>query len=206
MNRILIVPFLIGVLTWPQNHGSYFPIKTATEGEGITAFEAKWFSEPLRRMKEPRLPESTGNIQAEVYRVMILPTWGNPIVVRAEKIEGVFQLSARRLDGQGGYDPGKLAESKDTKLSSADSQMLDALIQKLDFFQSPTKEEGINGMDGDETILEGVSKGRYHVIERWTATYKTGERGLNTLVELCKFLVDKSQLSARPQNKSHKLL
>lgn len=201
-----MVPFLIGALTLPQNHSSYFPIKTATEGEGVTAFEAKWFSEPLRRMKEPRLRESTSDMQAEVYRVMILPTWGNPIVVRAQKLEGIFQLSARRLDGQGGYDPGKLVESKDTKLNLADSQMLDGLIQKLDFFQSPTEEEGINGMDGDETILEGVSKGRYHVIERWTATYKTSERGLNTLLELSKFLLDRSQLSTRPQNKGHKLL
>jgi hypothetical protein len=35
---------------------SYFPIKTKAGGEGVTAFESKWYGKSLERMNEPRLP------------------------------------------------------------------------------------------------------------------------------------------------------
>jgi hypothetical protein len=95
---------------------SYFPIKTNAGGEGVTAFRSKWYGESLERMNEPRLPELVKDVKAEVYRIMILPSWGNPIVVRVQKHGELYSLSARRLDGQGGYDPGKLVEAKDIEL------------------------------------------------------------------------------------------
>lgn len=78
---------------------SYFPIKTKTGGDGVTKFEAKWYGESLKRMKEPRLPESSKDSSAEIYRFTILPTWGNSITVRVQKHGESYNLSARRLDG-----------------------------------------------------------------------------------------------------------
>jgi len=202
----LTISILFCVFAWAQDKSPYFPIKVGREGPGITKFEADWFSKSLERMKEPRLPELAKDVSSEVYRIMILPTWGNPIVVRAQKHEGIYVLSARRLNGQGGYDPGKLVEAKEAELSMEDSKTLEGLVHELSFFQLSTGEKGIVGMDGDESILEGVSKGRYHVITRWTATYKTDERGLKTFLDVCRFLVDKSTLSERPKNKGHKLI
>ena len=37
------------------------------------------------------------------------------------------------------------------------------------------------GFDGYYTILEGVNKGRYHLVERWAPSCRTSERGLNEL-------------------------
>ena len=186
---------------------SYFPIKTKAGSEGVTALEAKWYGEALARMKEPRLPDSAKDVTAEVYRMMILPTWGNPIVVRVQRHGKTFSLSARRLDGQAGYDPGKLVEAKNIDLSADESNELEVLVKNLNFFQLSTDEKGISGRDGEEWVLEGVSQGKYHVAQRWSASwYNSEKRGLTALLSFCKFLLDKSDLSQRPMNKGEKLI
>jgi hypothetical protein len=177
---------------------SYFPIKTKSGGEGVTAFESKWYGKSLERMSEPRLPGLAKDVNADLCRIMILPTWGNPIVVRVQRHGELYSLSARRLDGQGGYDPGKLVESKNSELSAEDSKTLEQLIQNVSFFQLPT-DDGVFGHDGDEWIMEGVSRGKYHVVVRWCAdSYDPEKRKLTAFLALCKFLLDKSALSGGP--------
>ncbi len=125
---------------------------------------------------------------------MILPTWGNPTVVRVQRHGDLYSLSARRLDGQGGYDPGKLIKARDIELGAKDSKSPATLIQNLNFFQLPT-EDGVTGLDGDEWIIEGVSQGKYHVIAGWCAdSYDPEKRKLAAFLALCKFLLDKSKL------------
>jgi hypothetical protein len=185
---------------------SYFPIRAKVRGEGVTEFESKWYGKSLERMNEPRLPGFAKDVNADVYRFMILPTWGNPIVVRVQRHEEFYSLSARRLNGQGGYDPGKLVEAKDIELGADDSKSLALLIQNLNFFQLPT-EDDVRGFDGDQWIVEGVSQGKYHVAVRWCAnSYAPEKRKLTTFLAFCNFLLDKSTLSERPKNKGHKLL
>jgi hypothetical protein len=177
---------------------SYFPIKTKSGGEGVTAFESKWYGKSLERMSEPRLPGLAKDVNANVYRIMILPTWGNPIAVRVQRHGELYSLSARRLDGQGGYDPGKLVESKNSELSTKDSKTLEQLIQNVSFFQLPTDDD-VFGHDGDEWIIEGVSQGKYHVVVRWCAdSHDSEKRKLTAFLALCKFLLDKSALSGGP--------
>jgi hypothetical protein len=184
---------------------SYFPIKTKAGGEGVTAFRSKWYGESLERMNEPRLPELVKDMKAEVYRIMILPNWGNPIAVRVQKHGELYSLSARRLDGQGGYDPGKLVESKDIELGAHDSKALGVLIQNLDFFQLPT-DDNVSGFDGDMWIIEGVSQAKYHVVQRWEApSIDPKKRKLTAFLALCGFLLEKSTLLERPETKGRKL-
>jgi hypothetical protein len=206
MKTILLVSLLCCATTFALADGSYFPIKTKAGSEGLTAFESEWYGKSLERMKEPRLPALVKDVNADVYRMMILPTWGNSIVVRVQRHGDLYSLSARRLDGQAGYDPGKLVEAKDIELSVDDSKTLGAIIQNLNFFQLSTGND-IYGHDGDEWIIEGVSQGKYHVVRRWCApSYNPEKRKLTAFLALCKFLLDKSTLSERPRNKGHKLL
>jgi hypothetical protein len=201
---------LISTLWWATAlafaDDSYFPIKTKAGGEGVSAFESNWYGKALERMNEPRLPGFTKDVNADIYRIMILPTWGNPIVVRVQRHGELYTLSARRLDGQGGYDPGKLVEAKNIELGADDSKTLAALIQNLNFFQLST-EDDVMGADGDQWIIEGVSQGKYHVAVRWCAdSYEPEKRKLTAFLALCRFLFNKSALSERPKNKGHKLL
>jgi hypothetical protein len=205
VKAVLLVSALWCSLTLAFTQDSHVPINT-TWVEGVTAFESQWYGRLLGRMNEPRLPELAKDANADIYRLMILPTWGNSIVVRVQRHGELYSLSARRLDGQAGYDPGKLVESKDIELDADDSKALGALIQNLNFFQLST-DDGVKGIDGDEWIIEGVSQGKYHVAQRFCPTvYNPDKRGLKPFLALCKFLVDNSTLSERPKNKGHKLI
>lgn len=205
MNTVILLFVLLFPPSWILSENSYFPIKTKP-AEGITAFEAEWYGRSLQRMNEPALPDSAKEANAEIYRILILPTWGNSIAVRVDKHGQTYHLSARRLDGQAGYDPGELAETKDTDLSLEDSNTLGALLRDVDFFQMSIR-DNVRGYDGDEWILEGVSQGQYHVVQRWcAASYDPNNRKLKPFLALTKFLLDKSKLSKRPSNKGDKLI
>jgi hypothetical protein len=206
MKSIIFVLALLCAAATVVADDSYFPIKTKTGGEGVTEFESKWYGRSLEQMKEPRLPELAKDSNAEIYRITILPTWGNAIAVRVEKHAELYSLSASRLDGQAGFELGSLVESKNVVLGAIDSRTLAQLIENLDFFQMPTEDDA-KGFDGDQWIIEGVSQGKYHVAVRWcAASYHPGMRKLSAFLALCKFLMDKSTLSERPKNKGHRLI
>jgi hypothetical protein len=206
MNSHLMLAGLITLVATGQQDSSRIPTKTKNSKEGVSAFEAKWYGGTLERFEEKRLSGFANDDNAEVYRMMILPTWGNPITVRLEKKQDGFVLISKRLNGQAGYDPGKLVETKEVQLSAEDAQKLSALLAEVKFFDMPT-EENVRGFDGDETVFEGVSRGKYHVITRWCATaYDPKKRGLLAFNLFCKFLIDKSKLSERPRNKGHELM
>jgi hypothetical protein len=205
MNVLLLAPILWGALSLALTDGSYTRIQTPTAVKDAITVEAQ-LGKFLVRVKEPRLPDLTKDVNAEVYRMMIFPTWGNAILVRVQRRGIIYSLSARRTDGQAGFEQGKLVEAKDVELSEEDSRVLEQKIQNLQFFDMAV-DDGVLGMDGDEWILEGVSQGKYHVARRWCASsYKSRKRGLTAFISLCKFLVDKSELSQRPKNKGQKLI
>ncbi len=206
MKVILLVSALWCATILVLAEDSYFPIQTKTIDEGVTAFESQWYGKSLERMNEPRLPDFAKDGNAQGYRMTILPTWGNSIAVRVYRHGQLYSLSARRLDGQAGFEPGKLVESKDVELGPDDSRALAFLIQNLNFFELPT-DDSVIGADGDEWIMEGVSQGKYHLVKRWCASdYNPKKRGLMAFLALSKFLVDRSTLSQRPKNKNHKLI
>ena len=203
--RLLLFLLLLIFASPALPDASYFPVRKGANDPGVSEFEADWYGKALDRMKEPRLPGLAKDPRAVVFRFTILPTWGNPISVRAEKAGPIYKLFARRLDGQGGYDPGKLVEQPEVALTESDSTTLNSLIAAVNFFNLPTEDE-VRGFDGDEWILEGVADGRYHVVDRWCAAdYDPGKRGLEAFLTLCRFLIDKSTLTEVPRNKGHEI-
>jgi hypothetical protein len=206
MKRCFLLGGLILGVAMGQKDGPRIPVKTKDSKEGVSEFEAKWYGGVLARMDEQRLSDLAKDKNAGAYRLIILPTWGNAITVRVEKKQTGFLLVSKRLNGQAGFDAGKLVETKDAQLSSEDGEKLRSLLAEVKFFETPT-EENVRGFDGDETVVEGVSGGKYHVLTRWCATtHDPKKRGLLAFNALCKFLIDKSKLSERPQNKGHELM
>jgi hypothetical protein len=184
---------------------SYSQTVSPTKNEDVTNFK-KRYSAFVDQFQELSLSEIGTDSQAEVYRMMIIPTWGNAISITAQKRDGIYALSARRLEGQAGFQVGNLVERRDFCLTQADSSVLDNLIQKVNLLGMPSS-DGVMGTDGDQWVVEGVSHGKYHFVERWCATEcNPKKRGLLNFDALCKFLVDKSKLSARPTNKGRALI
>lgn len=195
MKTSLIAVILGLIMASALGDDGYFPIKKKAGDEGIDGFDARWFGTALQSMSEPKLPSLTKDPNVVVYRILILPNYGNPMALRVTKHEIIYRVSARRLDGRGGYDAGKLVESKEVELSANDSKTLEVLIRNLNFFQMTTDDD-VMMLDGDEWVLEGVSQGKYHLIERGNAyNYRIEQRGLTAFHDLSKFLLDRCKLS-----------
>jgi hypothetical protein len=146
---------------------NYFPQRTfAPDPRDLLV---RWYSAELNALGEMPPTNVAKDANAEVYRLMVLPSFGNAIAVGIQRQGGVYSLSAKRLDGEAGYEPGKLVERKRVELNVSDSKTLETLIQNLNFFKLPAGER-IYGFDGEECVLECVSQSRYHVINRWCAT------------------------------------
>ena len=186
----------------------YFPVKSKRGEPGLRAYNAEWCGLVLHRMEEPRLAQMATNESAIVYRFTIIPTWGNDISIRIQSEGNVFRLCGKRLDGRGGFDPGKLVERKEFVLSEQESTEILVCLKSLNFFEMNT-EDLPSGCDGEEWILEGVRDGKYHVVTRWSANapeFDPDKRGLQAFVKFCSLLVDQASLTQRPKNKGHELI
>lgn len=82
MKSLTLMLALLCVIVSAVADDSYFPIRRTAGGAGVTELESKWYGQSLERMKEPRLPEFAKDVNTDIYRVTILPTWGNSIAVR----------------------------------------------------------------------------------------------------------------------------
>jgi len=104
------------------------------------------------------------------------------------------------LDGEAGYDPGKLIERNEFELDQAEARKIDDLLENLQLFSVSTNEKPDRlGLDGDMWVLEGTVNGRYHIVHRWCpAIGDVNKRGLEPLVRLASFLFEVSELSERP--------
>ena len=121
----------------------------------------------------PVLPDN--DLDAEIYRITIIPTFYNPIKIRVEKHKNHYILIAKRLSGQGGYDAGILKTEKRRSLNSQEWNRLLDLLKEANYWELPylEKEPEPNEkgqlticLDGAEWVIEGVKSGKYQAVNR----------------------------------------
>lgn len=195
---------MLVVLGLSQGFGAdtlYFPTTATNE------YANQWYSGVLKSLGEPRLNSRPTSATHEIYRLTIIPTWGNSISIRLTKSNSVYTVASRRLDGEGGTgNPGKLAESRDSMLTDKDSRVFEQLFSAMDIFKMPAVED-YEMNDGDRWILEAFIVGRYHFIDRCCISAgDPKKRGTVPFITLCKFLVERSQLSDPPRELWYELL
>ena len=195
---IFIVAILIGGPACAEQRG-VFPIDEKGSS-GVSAFESDWYGGLLARLGEPSIMAVQTNVFA-VYRFTLVPTWGNPVCVRLTISNGVARVEGKRLDGQGGYDPGELVEQGTTAVASEQLKRFSVLFEKLGFHELKTRDKD-RGLDGSEWILEAADAGRYHIVVRWSPTaYDPRKRGTLDFVNVCECLYRISPLKADVRNK-----
>ena len=176
---------------------SFFPTSEGGDKETISLFEEEWYSKHLRLMEQPSLYAKVGDKSADIYRFTLLPTWGDPRCAVVTKRDGKAEIFFARLDGDGGYDPGKLVENAKRELSLQESKKFFTLFDALDFAKQST-DDPVIGVDGSQWILERLKDGKYHIVVRWTAdAYEPKTRGTESFVKLCEWM-----LVTAPQKKS----
>jgi hypothetical protein len=118
-----------------------------------------------------------------VYRFLWLPTFDHPVSVRIMRSGESAVLHVVQLDGRGGYEPGKIAVNKIAKLSGKQWDEFQRRLDKAKFWSMPTEDEGTQGTDGDQLILEGVKAGKYHIVDRWSPDSEAN------YVDLCRHML-----------------
>ena len=126
-----------------------------------------WYGKHLRAAGEGRLCGRAG--VEEAYRFTWLRTFHAPVVVRVEKRGGRYVLTAKQLDGAGGYEPGGLVANRTVQLGSGEWAHLRVLLDSAAFWSpGPMTEDPRIGLDGAQWILEGVHGHRYQAVDLWS--------------------------------------
>jgi hypothetical protein len=156
---------------------TYFPKNTVSD------FEQTWYAKHLSAMKEPVLVSRGDDKSHFAFRVLYLPTWGRPVAVRIEKTGEKIVRRSVILSGDGGYDPGRVKDEKESAITATEFATLLAEIRKSGFWELSPKDEVI-GCDGSQLILEAIQDRKHVVFVRWTPEHDTAKRGLTGLVSL----------------------
>ncbi len=170
MKARLICVLVLSLVVSSAAQTKYFPDR-AFCGPHETGTCDRWYAKHLRAMREPSLWKSSKDTSKQSYRFLWLRTFHHPVSARLEVAkDGTAQLFVKVLSGQGGYEPGHAILNRNSKVSKEAVDHFLELLQKADFWNLPTEEPETNviGNDGAQWIIEGVTGGRYHVVDRWS--------------------------------------
>ncbi len=149
----------------------------------------RWYPKHLEAMKEPSLFQQSTNKAVEQYRFLWLRTFHKPIAVRVRKDSAGITLRVIRLSGAGGYDPGKIDHEGSFALTADQWNRFLKLLSESSFWDTPSAEKDLGGLDGSQWVLEGQAAGRYHVVDRWTPSSHGEKRHLEGFVACCRYLL-----------------
>lgn len=142
----------------------YFPDLVFSEKRDNNNRFVEWYSKHLRAMDEPPLWKPAKQSRPlTVYRFLWLPAFHRPEAIRIVKDGDETILHLVQLDGKGGYEPGKVAVTKNVKLTQEQWDELSSRISKVRFWELPT-DNWKTVIDGAAIVIEGVKDGKYHVI------------------------------------------
>jgi hypothetical protein len=132
-------------------------------------FVVGWYTSHLTAMNEPSLFQMIPNRDAHSYRFLWLRSFHRPIAIRLDigkRAGGI--LTVKELSGAGGYDPGMLRLKTIVPMTAAEVSSFLSAVSDIGFWNLPTREPNLGGLDGAQWVLEGVHAGQYHVVDRWT--------------------------------------
>lgn len=164
-----------GLIVWASRSVPPAAVTSGATGcfpeHSLDALQRGWYSTFLRAMQEPSLWEASTDPHLHSYRCLWLRTFHAPIAVRVTIDRGgTGELTAKVLDGQGGYAPGKLVKNQTAILSKEQIDSILNHIQTSNVWHLPSWPATLvpPPPDGARWILEGVKNGQYHVVARFS--------------------------------------
>jgi MFS family permease len=186
MTAVALVTASVASSDFFRRSTRFFPDMVFGGEKDDSEFIARWYSAHLAAMGEPSLwMLSRRDSHATIYRLLWLPTFDHPVLVRIERTRQGAKLRASVLNGMGGYAPGQIAIDRTFSLGADQFRALYRNVEQAAFWDMPT-ELGELGLDGDQLIVEGVTAGKYHVVDRWDAD--------PAYTKLCRQMLDLSGL------------
>lgn len=137
----------------------------------LSDLEIDWYSTQLRAAHESSLYLATqrpGSTEARALRFTWLRSFHAPVVIRVDRLaDGEMRLTAKRLSGDGGYNPGSIQAVVERNLSPAEVARLERVLSAGRVLELPPR-DCRGGGDGARWILEANDHGAYHYVNRWT--------------------------------------
>jgi len=135
----------------------------------ISSIENEWYSAQLAAANEPSLFRELKrkSRQHDRLRFSYIPSFESTLIVRVELKPGSERLVAKKLTGQGGYEPGHIAKSVERRLSRPEASALRKLMANTRILEIRSN-ECTPGLDGEMWLIEGVDRRGYHYVERWS--------------------------------------
>jgi hypothetical protein len=148
-------------------NAEYFPPGAFhSDHEELDTVARGWYSKILMLLEEPSLLEMPVYDEFPVLRFINIPTWSPPAAFRVYANGGAHFLAVKFADGQGGYDPGKLAIDRVIELSAETFEALQAAFRAAPVCGAAP--DVTLGFDGSEWIFEISGADGYCVTDRWS--------------------------------------
>jgi hypothetical protein len=115
-------------------------------------------------MGEQPLPASSGEGQQSVYRVLVLPAYSSPVVVRLDAVaDGTAELNTKV--GKSDFTPEVLVVSGTKSVTRQDVKTFFGMLDSANFWrtQSVQRDPRHHTFGGTGWLLEGTLDGVYHV-------------------------------------------
>jgi len=159
-------------------------------------FKSDWYSAQLSALQEPSLYQMIKSANAESYRFLWLRTFHHPVAVRIDvNPDGTSLLTAKMASGTGGYRPGTIAENHSKVLSKEQTSAFLLQVKASKFWEARNPVNDQRGTDGSQWIIEGVERGRYHVVDRWSPTSGVARQlGFMMAFDLANLEIPKSEI------------
>ena len=122
-----------------------------------------WYSRQLEAMNER--PLSALENEDESYRFLWLRTFHKPVAIHVWRAGAQHFVVVKRLNGRGGYDPGRFDLYWSHSLSENEWDAFMLHLEYAEYWLMPTEEKSLM-FDGAQWIMEGYREGRYHVVDR----------------------------------------
>ena len=160
--------------------GEYFPSYLGTTNKGcsyrgiknpliLDEMSSDWYSSHLMFAGERPLTDLAMEAPQQInVRFVWLRSFDKPIIVRIqEQADGRAIIEAKRLSGDGGYEPGEVEERFIRDLTLAEFGAFKALLEGSALSTEPAANCD-EGLDGARWVLEVIDEGQYSFFDRWT--------------------------------------
>ncbi|OGV69167.1 MAG: hypothetical protein A3K19_15410 [Lentisphaerae bacterium RIFOXYB12_FULL_65_16] len=150
----------------------------------------KIFELSLGNMQEPSLRQLASDPSAEVYRVVLSPSFTPALLVRVEVgKDGAIAHAARVEVNPDRKGPLRAARTT-TKVSREAIEQIRAEVVRARLERMPAYDvHDMNVVDGTGWVLEVVRDGHYHVVHRGSPDTNGDARGLEQFTRVCRLIL-----------------
>lgn len=173
-----------------MTQSAFFPPDSLAKDKEVHEAHSFFYSHYLRTLgEEPLYPTAHGS--GDIFRLLLFPS----AVVRISGSGDERRVVCKRGTGSEGGVLRHDAEAQlDRPLSPAEAVCFVRLLARTEFWSMSSPNEDY-GCDGWHAVLEGVSDGRYHLVDRWTPTGTAFAHLVQFMIELCPWTPQPSPLT-----------